>query len=214
VGAAVQKVPRGDTSACPAGRTPGASTTASLTYEAFGQTVAWSGSSSNPYRFAGAWGYRSDGDAGLMLVGARYYDAQVGRFISRDTYLDQNPYLYCDHDPVNAVDPSGHDGETLEFEVNLAQAIANHDVDQAGTLIEAVTDSDTAQPVEGTLREAFKQLPSKMSRSRGTWKHLKLLKNVYEHIKHRIGPDDPALRHHLKEVETWIVKFGKTIRIK
>ena len=44
-----------------------------------------------------------------MLVGARYYDAQVGRFISRDTYLDQNPYLYCDHDPVNAVDPSGHE---------------------------------------------------------------------------------------------------------
>jgi hypothetical protein len=43
-----------------------------------------------------------------MLVGARYYDAQVGRFISRDTYLDQHPYLYCDHDPVNAVDPSGH----------------------------------------------------------------------------------------------------------
>jgi len=43
-----------------------------------------------------------------MLVGARYYDAQVGRFISRDTYLDQPPYLYCDHDPVNAVDPSGH----------------------------------------------------------------------------------------------------------
>jgi len=42
------------------------------------------------------------------LVGARYYDAQVGRFISRDTYLDQPPYLYCDHDPVNAVDPSGH----------------------------------------------------------------------------------------------------------
>jgi len=24
------------------------------------------------------------------------------------TYLDQPPYLYCNHDPVNAVDPSGH----------------------------------------------------------------------------------------------------------
>jgi hypothetical protein len=29
-------------------------------------------------------------------------------FISRDTYLDQLPYGYCDGDPVNAVDPSGH----------------------------------------------------------------------------------------------------------
>lgn len=41
-------------------------------------------------------------------MGARYYDAQVGRFITRDTYLNQHPYLYCDHDPVNHVDPTGH----------------------------------------------------------------------------------------------------------
>ena len=37
-------------------------------------------------------------------------DPQTGTFTSRDTYLDQKPYLYCEHDPVNAVDPSGHDG--------------------------------------------------------------------------------------------------------
>ena len=41
-------------------------------------------------------------------MGARYYDAQVGRFITRDTDLDEHPYLYCEHDPVNSVDPSGH----------------------------------------------------------------------------------------------------------
>jgi RHS repeat-associated protein len=58
--------------------------------------------------FAATSGYRSDGDAGLMQVGARYYDAQVGRFITRDTVLTEHPYIYCDHDPVNAVDPSGH----------------------------------------------------------------------------------------------------------
>jgi RHS repeat-associated protein len=58
--------------------------------------------------YAATSGYRNDGDAGLMHVGARYYDAQVGRFTSRDTFLDQKPYLYCEHDPVNAVDPSGH----------------------------------------------------------------------------------------------------------
>jgi len=32
--------------------------------------VAQWGSSANPYRFAGAWGYRDDGDAGLLHVGA------------------------------------------------------------------------------------------------------------------------------------------------
>jgi RHS repeat-associated protein len=82
--------------------------TASVTYDAFGNVVARSGSSSDPYQFAGSSGYRNDGDAGLTYVGARYYDAQVGRFITRDTYLDQKPYLYCEHDPVNSLDPDGH----------------------------------------------------------------------------------------------------------
>jgi RHS repeat-associated protein len=54
--------------------------------------------------FAASSGYRNDGDAGLMHVGARYYDSQVGRFITRDTDLGEDAYLYCDHNPVNATD--------------------------------------------------------------------------------------------------------------
>lgn len=83
--------------------------TGALNLDSFGNSVGGSGSSASPYTFAATSGYRSDGDAGLSFVGARYYDAQMGRFISRDTYLDQKPYAYCDSDPVNAVDPSGHD---------------------------------------------------------------------------------------------------------
>jgi RHS repeat-associated protein len=79
-----------------------------LTMTAFGQAVASTGSSTDPYEFAATSGYRNDGDAGLTLVGARYYDAQTGSFISRDTYLDEDPYVYCDGDPVNELDPSGH----------------------------------------------------------------------------------------------------------
>ena len=86
------------------------SVTASLTLSAFGQTVASSGSSTSAYQFGATSGYRTEGDAGLTLVGCRFYDAQVGRFITRDTYLDQRPYAYCDGDPVNATDPSGHAG--------------------------------------------------------------------------------------------------------
>ena len=85
----------------------GQSVTSTLTTEAFGVVVSQSGASANPYRFAGAWGYRDDGDAGLLHVGARYYDPQVGRFISRDPVLSEHPYLYCEHESVNKVDPSG-----------------------------------------------------------------------------------------------------------
>ena len=82
--------------------------TATLTLSAFGQAVASTGSSTSAYGFGATSGYRTEGDVGLTLVGCRFYDAQVGRFISRDTYLNQKPYAYCDGDPVNALDPSGH----------------------------------------------------------------------------------------------------------
>ncbi|MCX6361682.1 MAG: RHS repeat-associated core domain-containing protein, partial [Armatimonadetes bacterium] len=82
--------------------------TGSVNFEAFGQVAGSTGSSANPTIYAGDWGYRNDGDAGLMHVGARYYDAQVGRFITRDTVLGEHPYLYCEHEPVGFVDPSGH----------------------------------------------------------------------------------------------------------
>ncbi len=83
--------------------------TGSVNFEAFGQVAGTTGSSASPYMCAGDWGYRNDGDAGLMHVRARYYDAQVGRFITRDTVLSEHPYLYCEHEPVGFVDPSGAD---------------------------------------------------------------------------------------------------------
>jgi YD repeat-containing protein len=46
---------------------------ASYVYEGFGKIVGQGGSEVVPYRFCGLWGYRNDGDAGLLHVGARYY---------------------------------------------------------------------------------------------------------------------------------------------
>jgi RHS repeat-associated protein len=91
-----------------------------LTMTAFGQPVASSGSSTDPYEFGATSGYRSDGDGaselpsggsdgdGLVKVGCRYYDPATGSFVSRDTDINQDPYVYCDGDPVNELDPSGH----------------------------------------------------------------------------------------------------------
>ncbi|NLI01046.1 MAG: hypothetical protein GX446_16310 [Chthonomonadales bacterium] len=33
--------------------------------------------------------------------------------LSRDTVLSEHPYLYCEHDPVNWVDPSGNENQDV-----------------------------------------------------------------------------------------------------
>ena len=86
-----------------------------INFDGFGNTIGTFGSSTSSYMYGAQSGYRTEGDAGLSQVGARYYDPQVGRFVTRDTYLDQKPYLYCEHDPINSVDPSGHDSSTISL---------------------------------------------------------------------------------------------------
>jgi RHS repeat-associated protein len=65
----------------------------------------------NPYRWCGAWGYYRDADAQLYLLGMRWYDPQMGRFISRDPVEfaggDANLNRYSRNNLVNLADPTG-----------------------------------------------------------------------------------------------------------
>ena len=93
--------------------------TVEYAYDAFGKcTVKYSTISdlayNNPIRYRG---YYFDHETGLYYLNARYYNPQWRRFISPDdtAYLDPesvnglNLYVYCNNDPVNNIDPSGHE---------------------------------------------------------------------------------------------------------
>ena len=97
--------------------------TGTINYDAFGNTVGSTGSSGSSYKYGATSGYQDNGDAGLSFVAARYFDAAVGRFTTRDTYLSQKPYLYCEHDPVNLIDPSGHDWKWVSWIIERVGAI-------------------------------------------------------------------------------------------
>jgi RHS repeat-associated protein len=65
-------------------------------------------------------GQRADSYTQLIHMGARWYDAQIGRWISADTIVpepgnpqDLNRYSYVRNSPLNLVDPSGHCGGNI-----------------------------------------------------------------------------------------------------
>lgn len=87
---------------------------AEYSYDAWGNIISQIGSmaSENPYRYAG---YRYDESTELYYLMARYYDSEIGRFITRDTFhgfeddpQSLNQYAYTGNNPVKYSDPSGY----------------------------------------------------------------------------------------------------------
>ena len=92
----------------------------SYAYDAWGKVLSVSGSLSstvgaaNPFRYRG---YYYDTETGWYYLNTRYYDPNVGRFLSPDNanlllaspraLTDKNLYAYCDNNPVMRTDDNG-----------------------------------------------------------------------------------------------------------
>ncbi len=100
---------------------------ASYEYDAWGKVTSVKGSSGailsldaypnhiahvNPIRYRG---YYYDNETGFYYLQSRYYDPIISRFINADSYgstgqgfLGTNMFAYCNNNPVNYTDPTGH----------------------------------------------------------------------------------------------------------
>jgi len=87
-----------------------------IEYQPFGKKARHEnyvgGASSASHYFAA---YYEDEESGLMYLQARYYDPELGRFITPDTIVQDpsssqtfNRYSYCGNNPIMRTDPSGH----------------------------------------------------------------------------------------------------------
>jgi RHS repeat-associated protein len=85
-------------------------------YFAFGSRFEKDGDFDESHGFTGK---EYDSDTGLYYYNARWYDSELGRFISEDPVIDPNNpnlYSYCANNPLTNTDPTGLDvgwyGET------------------------------------------------------------------------------------------------------
>ena len=80
-------------------------------YQPYGQVSEQIGADVTPYKFTG----KELDTTGLYYYGARYYDPEIGRFITADTIVQSpydpqtlNRYTYCRNNPLIYIDPSGN----------------------------------------------------------------------------------------------------------
>lgn len=104
---------------------PNGNVTDSYDYDAFGNLLAFTGSTPNVHLYSGE---EFDLDLGLYYLRARYHNPNTGRFWTQDSFegVASDPstlhkYAYCGNNPLNCVDPSGH--ESLS-EIAIATSIA------------------------------------------------------------------------------------------
>ena len=108
--------------------------TKSYTYDAFGVEVDPNSGDVNAFRFCGEY---FDTETGTIYLRSRYYQASIGRFLTRDSYsgepsdpLSLNLYVYCYNNPILGTDASGHwpkfISNAIEGIKNAAQTVSSY----------------------------------------------------------------------------------------
>ncbi len=132
------------------------------TYDSYGKLLASTGTTPNPFQFTSR---EFDAETGEYFYRARYYDQNVGRFISEDPIgFDGgiNYYSYARNNPTNYTDPSGENiASCLRALAELAKATAQVENDLGGFGPPGTVNpghQKTLQQAMGRLKNALAQV--------------------------------------------------------
>jgi RHS repeat-associated protein len=120
----------------------------------FGQILGQQETVTQPFKYVGQYGVMAEPN-GLYHMRARYYDPNVGRFISEDPLGfgggDVNLYAYARNNPVMLIDPFGlappDRSIWFPFEQQLGQLIntgKNYTAGVSGRIVDYITEADDA----------------------------------------------------------------------
>lgn len=173
---------------------------ANYEYEPFGIAINSTGIDTDNLGFAGK---RLDTGSGLSYFGARYYDTDIGRFISKDPIGDgRNWYIYCYNNPLVYSDPSGLAcssiaGYSKAEQDNLYKLLAEAITDDADNddYIRDVFDSRPGERASSVINDLVKFHETGFTLSKGyaPWKSLG---GSWWYQFHKESPQNPAHIHY------------------
>jgi len=77
-------------------------------YDVYGSVRGQDGQRANSFKYVAQIGHPTDEETGSIYMRARYYDPEIGRFVSEDPGQDgSNWYIYCDNNSINSIDIDG-----------------------------------------------------------------------------------------------------------
>jgi RHS repeat-associated protein len=135
-----------------------------MDFDEFGRVLADSNPGFQPFGFAGGL---YDADTGLVRFGARDYDAESGRWTSKDPILfggrQANLFAYTFSDPINYIDPYGLDGSVCGKIWGAGNTLIGFGIGFWGGLIwggSISIDNNAIQFTDVALLQLFDSMPS------------------------------------------------------
>jgi len=183
-------------------------------YDDFGNIISQTESISNDYTYTGK---ERDRDSGLYYFGARYYDPEIGRWLTKDPKLGRisalryflvgqklNRYSYVLNNPVNFIDMWG-----LEEKTKLQEDLEDLK-EKLKDLYFEVEDFFYISDFEDLFNE-MEDVKDKIEDIRGE------LNEIREDIEEEMGlPEDVDIYFDIDEIpgisENWRIEIGVEIR--
>ena len=93
-------------------------TTDTYIYTAFGELVSSTGTTVNPFRYGGQYGYYTDVETNDIYIRARSYTPSLGRWLTRDplkySSTDESLYEFVRGNPLRFLDPLGNEAVAIQ----------------------------------------------------------------------------------------------------
>ena len=162
----------------------------------------------------GFTGHVQDDATGLTYMQARYYDPDIGRFLSIDPVGFRaskpalfNRYSYASNNPYRYIDPDGRDSTDLDEEEELEDEVIDEVIDEVVVVGQKPKDSDYGHP--DFWENVFAETIENVNEANVYWN---ARNDILDVLDRRLGVIDEQLKKTLRELDReWLQMLFKIL---